>query len=118
MMRVSNVPNVSPNIMENARGPQSADALAKGIMPMTVVMVVKTMGRRRLADASTTMSASVMPLAEFARAMNESTRMMPLLMMTPDKAMTPRREGKDTGWPVNKSPVRTPLKESGTRERR
>ena len=46
----------SPNMTAKANGPQVAFDSASGIMPMTVVMVVRNIGRRRVAADSTTMS--------------------------------------------------------------
>lgn len=46
-MSVRIIEKESPNIMVNARGPQRADTVVSGIMPITVVIVVRKMGRKR-----------------------------------------------------------------------
>lgn len=53
------IENARPNMMANASGPQSEDAPAKGSMPTTVVMVVRTIGRKRETAASMTASRGV-----------------------------------------------------------
>ena len=50
-----------PNMIAKASGAHSSEANVSGMMPITVVSVVRTIGRKRETDASTTicrMSAS------------------------------------------------------------
>ena len=116
--RVRQMAKARPNITENASGPQVAFEAASGIMPMTVVTVVITMGRSRVADDSTTTSMSGLSGSSCKRWIIESMRMMAWLMMTPPSAMMPSSDVKETGWPVSARPSRTPMSESGTIESR
>ena len=56
MMRVNIMENERPNMMANASGPHKEEAPASGIIPITVVIVVKNIGRRRETAASTIVS--------------------------------------------------------------
>ena len=60
-MSVSTMANESPNMTVKASGPHVGLDAASGIMPITVVTVVRTMGRKRVAAESTTMSMSGFP---------------------------------------------------------
>ena len=54
MMSVRTIANAKPNIIEKASGPQKSEIAESGIIPITVVTVVRKIGRRReVADSAT-----------------------------------------------------------------
>ena len=54
MMRVSTIAKVSPNIIEYANGLQKSEIRDNGIIPITVVTVVRKIGRSLDVAASAT----------------------------------------------------------------
>ena len=91
------IANESPKRIANASGPHSAEAKVSGIMPITVVIVVSTIGRRRVAAELTTTSTSDSSGLARRCLIIESMRMIAWLMMTPPSAMIPRSDVNETG---------------------
>ena len=99
-------------------GPHVGLESASGTIPITVVMVVSTIGRRRIAEESTTTSITGLLGCSFKWWIIESIRIIAWLMITPPSAMMPRIEVNESGWPSNARPPSTPISESGTMESR
>ena len=91
------IANDSPKRIAQASGPHRGDAAVSGSIPITVVMVVKNIGRNRLVADSTTISRRVLPPPAFNRTIIESMRMIAWLMITPASAITPSNEGNESG---------------------
>ena len=118
MMRVKTIAKASPNIIENASGPQKSEIIESGIIPITVVTVVRKIGRRRdVADSATMWIKSSLSLEALWKII-ESSKMMEWLIITPERAITPSIEVKESESPVRVSPTSTPMSEYGTAKRR
>lgn len=118
MMRVSTIAKLRPNIIEKANGPQKSEICERGIIPITVVMVVRKIGRKREVAASATVcTKSASPLDALWNII-ESMRIIEWLIITPERAITPSIEVNESESPVSVSPVSTPISEYGTAKSR
>jgi len=109
--RVMAEAKVRPNIMEKPSGPQNSFETVIGIMPTTVVMVVRTIGCRRADEPCMVASLMLIPFRLLLLIL--SIRIMASFTTIPARATTPIMAGKLRGFPTITSPINTPIKLKG-----
>ena len=111
------VENKRPNIIAIARGDQSSETKDNGIRPITVVVVVRKIGRSREMLPSTITSVTVFPGLIKRKRFITSIKIIELLTIIPARAINPIIDVKESALPVIRSPKKTPIKDSGSTER-
>ena len=112
---------MSPPITATAIGERKLESdapqpKAMGTMPAPMAMVVMTMGRARLLQASTMASSRDMPCTRWA-SMAYSTKRMEFLVAMPMSMIKPINEGMENALSATSKPTNAPPNDSGSAAR-